>query len=284
MAKGKRENKGLDFSPQCFTVSFTVYPPTAMVRENALKLATDLATHQELTDIHMSDETWTFRRPQAKGHARGQIEVRLEDQDVTIEHVSPNGGLERFEILVEQAVESIGAVIKPQVIFGCEAVLEYTANIGSDTRKAILGSLDMLGEEDETGKLDVFGRPCHFVGLRLGFPPVKFVPKNEGSEEAKDETEEGSDTGELMEQLMDEEDDPEQPQTEAQQGIDWHATLTLQSLQDDPNGLSVEVNGRWIGAVPWKKVAKNIVLRLRTVDEFLKTKTRDFLQEFRSEE
>src|SRR5439155_18796720 len=130
---------------------------------------------QDLTDIHMTDESWVFSRPQAKGHARGHVEVRVEDQAVIIEQRYPSGGLERFEVLVEQAVEAIGSVTKSEVIFASLIELEYVVELGTDTRKAILGSLDMLGDEEEgeQGKLGVFKRPCHFVGLRLGFPAFK---------------------------------------------------------------------------------------------------------------
>src|ERR1700730_11008181 len=159
-----------------------MFPPIAMVRENALKLATSLAGHQDLTDIHMSDESWSFRRPQAKGHARGHVEVVIRDQSATIENRQPTGGLERFEILVEQVVESVGNVLRPQAVWGSEVTLEYVVKIGSDTRKLILGSLDMVGDEDEPGKLAVFDRPCHFVALRLGFPAFEYIPEDEDSE------------------------------------------------------------------------------------------------------
>src|SRR5260370_38926222 len=91
----KRKNKDLSFSPQCFTLKLEVFPQAAMAKEKALKLATNLAMHQELTDIHMGDEAWVFRRPQAKGHSRGHVEVKVEDQEITIEHQFPNAGLER---------------------------------------------------------------------------------------------------------------------------------------------------------------------------------------------
>jgi len=281
MGKEKRRRKP-EFSPQCFTVAFDVYPPIAMLRENALKLATDLAAHQDLSDIHMSDESWSFRRPQPKGHARGQIELTVEDQEIAIEHRTPNGGLERFEILVGQVAESVGAVLRPQGIWGTNVTLEYVANIGGDARKAILGSLDMLEDEDTPGKLDVFQRPCHFVGLRLGFPAFEYVPTEDppGEEDEPGET----NTGKLIDRLIENKGGSGEQQEDAPKNAEWHATLTLQSLQDDPKSLLVEVSGRWFGAVDWKNVSNTLATRLRTVDGFLRTKTSDFIQQFRSEE
>ncbi len=265
----------LKFSSQCFTLSFDVYPPITMVRENALKLAMDLAAHQELTDIHMSDESWTFRRPQAKGHSRGRVEVNVQEQEVTIEQRAPTGALERFELLVDQSLASFGAVFTPEAIWGSVISLEYLVDIGSDARQTILGNLDMLENEDEEGdggKLGVFQRPCHFVGLRLGFPAFEVEDEPKTGEPAKEEKKAASSEGEAVEK---------KPEIK---GIDWQATLTLQSLIDNPQALSVEVNGRWIGAVPWNEVNKQVSSRVRIVDEFLKTKTKEFLQQFRSEE
>ena len=65
MAK-KRSPKGFEFRPQRFSVSLVVYPSVAMIRQDALELAKNLGSHLELTDIHMTDETWEFRRPQAR--------------------------------------------------------------------------------------------------------------------------------------------------------------------------------------------------------------------------
>jgi hypothetical protein len=263
MARGKESNE-LAFTSQCFTLQFDVYPPITMVRENALKLATSLGSHQELTDIHMSDESWTFRRPQAKGHSRGQVEVSVEEQEVKIEQRTPAGALERFETLVEQTVSSVEAVFSPEAIWGSVISLEYLADFGSDAREAILGNLDMLEDENEgNGKLGVFGRPCHFVGLRLGFPAFEYK-EEEGDEEKKEEAKEKGKA--------------------KSRGIDWHATLTILSVPDNPKAVSVEVTGRWIGAVSWSEVSSLLNKRLTIVDDFLKTKTRDFLQKFRSEE
>jgi hypothetical protein len=289
---GKSRKKEMEFSPECFTVAADVFPPVAMGRENALRLATNLAAHQDLSDIHMSDESWVFRRPQAKGHARGHVEVTVSDQEITIEQRAPGGGLERFEILLEQAIDAIGAAIKPQAIWGSVVTLEYQVNIGSDTRKAILGSLGMLDEDDGPGKLGVFERPCHFVGLRLGFPAFRLIPEGKAGEKKSGGKESGGeedddddlDAGDLMEQIMEEGTGKEGQEKGPPPGAGWHATLTLQSLQDDPNSLSVEVSGRWIVAKPWKDVTQLLSGRLRMVDEFLKTKTKEFLQQFRSEE
>lgn len=267
----ERKSKTLDFLPQCYTLTLDVYPPVAMGKDNALKLATGLSNHLDLTDIHMADETWTFRRPQVKGHSRGHIEVKVEDQEITIEHQSPSGGLERFEVLVEKTVEAVGAATQTQIIFGTLVTLEYTVEIGGDARKAILGQLGMAGDSDETGKLDVFKRPCHYVGLRLGFPPFKV-------EDDMDESEGEGDEGSNEEGVGDESGE------HGTEGADWQVMVTFQSLQDDPEGLSVEVSGRWMGPLKWDDSQECLLHRIRTVDEFLKKRTTDFLQQFRSEE
>ncbi len=283
----KKKPTGFVFSPECFTLTLDVYPPIAIGRENALMLATDLAVHQDLTDIHMSDESWTFRRPQIKGQSRGHIQVAVESQEISIEHQSPVGGLERFEILVDQTVEAIGHVIKPQMVFGFLVVLEYSANIGQDARKAILGSLEMLGDDEDDGKLGAFERPCHFVGLRLGFPPFHYEPTKKDTVDDDDKPENPTKTpeaGEIIDKLIAEKGEDVDADDRPPKGSEWGAMITIQSLQDDPKGISVEVSGRWMGAIPWEECKKSLSLRLKTVDEFLKTKTTEFLQQFRSEE
>lgn len=273
MPPKKKGSDELKFSSQCFTLSFDVYPPITMVRENALKLATDLAAHQELTDIHMSDEAWSFRRPQAKGHSRGQVEVAVQEQEITIEQRSPTGTLERFELLLDQTLASIGAVFSPEAIWGSSISLEYMVDIGGDARETILGNLDMMGDEEDKGKLGVFERPCHFVGLRLGFPAFEYEEEDESQEAGESPTSEPA------------QDEPDKPvkadKSDRVKRADWHAMLTIQSLPDNPNILSVEVSGRWIGAAPWANIQHLMTSRLKCVDEFLKTKTKDFLQQFR---
>src|SRR5437867_3701996 len=139
MAKSKGGGKP-EFTAQRFALSLHLYPPVAMVRENALELARHLSAHHELTDIHMSDETWEFRRPQSKqGQPRGMIRVQVESQEVTIEHRFPVSGLERFEILTDQVTTAIESVINPDILFGTSVELEYVIDIGGDARKLLLG-------------------------------------------------------------------------------------------------------------------------------------------------
>lgn len=278
MAKKKGSGKHFEFTPQNFTVGFDVYPLIAMIRENALRLAQNLSAHHELTDIHMSDESWQFTRPQPRqGRAGGAIQVVVEDQEVKIAHRYPNGGLERFEILVEQVIEAVEKVAEPQILLGTTTSLEYLVDIDGDAREAIVGALRLPSDDDESDKLGVFNRPCQFVGLRLGFPPYRLA---EGTDEAEGERHE-----ELMERLVSAEEGSakQEPETNPE-GADWQATLTLQSLPEEPSKLSVEVEGRWMAPNQWKDVPKVIGNRLKTVDDFLRTTISEFLKHFRSDE
>jgi hypothetical protein len=251
-----------------------------MIRENALQLAQKLSAHHEWTDIHMSDEEWMFTRRQPRqGQPGGAIKVRVQEDEVQIEHHFPNGGLERFEILVDQVIEAVQQVVRPQILLGTATSLEYVVDIGGDSREAILGALQMPGENEESDKLEVFNRPCQFVGLRLGFPPYQIAPR-------ADEPDASGDAGEDRGGMLAQGGTNEPPETDVEngpQGADWQATLTLQSLPEEPTRLSVEVEGRWMAPSQWKDVPQVVGQRLRTVDEFLRTKISEFLKHFRSD-
>jgi hypothetical protein len=248
-----------------------------MIRENALELAQKLSAHHEWTDIHMSDESWEFTRRQPRqGQAGGAIKVTVGEQEVKIEHLYPNGGLERFEILVDQVIEAIEQVAEPQILLGTSASLEYVVDIGGDTREAILGALQLPGE-DESDKLGVFNRPCQFVGLRLGFPAYE-VHEDEAEDKAEEMT-----PDELTENTPKVGEKQSEKQESIGEGADWAATLTFQSLVDEPSKMSVEVGGRWMQPVHWNEVPKVIGSRLKIVDDFLKTKISEFLKNFRSD-
>lgn len=265
---GKREDK---FSPQRFTVRFDVYPRVAMIRESALELAQHLSAHHELTDIHMADESWEFTRPQPRqGQPGGAITVRVKEEEIEIEHLYPNAGLERFEILVDQVIVAIEEVAEPKILLGTSASLEYVVDIGGDARQAILGALQHK-DEDESDKLAVFNRPCQFVGLRLGFPAYR-TTEDEGAKEERpeDEPPDEPDVGSKPPPLG--------AADEEHEGADWSATLTLQSAPDEPSKLSVEVGCRWMQPIEWKDVPNVIRERLTIVDDFLKTKISEFLK------
>ncbi len=282
MAKSKGAAKSFEYTAEKFAVAIDIFPPVAMIRDNALQLAQALSQHHELTDIHMSDEKWEFRRPQAKqGQPRSAIEVTVENQEIRIEHQSPIGGLERFETLLNQVLDAIHTVIKPGVLLGTTVELEYLVDIGGDAREAILRSLGLIGEEEEeeADKLRVFDRPCHQVGLRLVFPP--FIVEEDEPE--KDDAEDDGPIEELPERGTAAQKGKSGEKAPELQGVNWQAILTLQSLQDEPSKFSVEVVGRWVDPVAWQpEIFKTIPQCVRGVDEFLKTKINDFLQHFRS--
>lgn len=278
MAKNKGSGQ-IEFTPQNFTVRFDLYPLVAMIRENALQLAQTLSAHHEWTDIHMSDEEWVFSRRQPRqGQPGGAIKVRVKDDEVHIEHYFPTGGLERFEILVDQVIEAVEQVVKPQILLGTTASLEYLVGIGGDAREGILGALTLAGEGEESDKLEVFDRPCQFVGLRLGFPPYQIeraTKQQDSGESAEDVAKQFADSGK--------EEAPKPDDPKERRGADWMATLTLQSLPDEPTRLSVEVNGRWMAPGQWEDVSQVVGMRLKTVDDFLRTKISEFLKHFRSD-
>lgn len=283
MAKARGANKQPDFLPQCFTVTCGVYPTIAMVKGDALLLAQKLSEHTELTDIHLADEQWEFRRPQPRqGNPRGQIQVKIREDEVTIEHQSPTGGLERFEGLIDNSLHAIESVVRPEALYGSGVELEYHVRIGGDARKVLMEKLRLRGEEEEADKLAVFRRPCHAVGLRLWFPPFRYPgkPSVEGERKVRQEDE---DPGEaLVEQLS---GNGNTGRREAQPaGADWAATLTVETLLDDPSALSVEVHGRWGRPQEWdSKVVGAVQKRVRAVDDFLRQQITEFLEHFRSE-
>lgn len=267
MAKNK-DSGNLEFTPEKFSVAFDLYPPVAMMRDNALRLAQDLSAHHAWTDIHLSDASWEFSRKQpGQGQPGGAIRVNVEGREVTIQHRFPSGGLERFETLVDQVLQAIERVAQPQMLLGTTASLQYVVDIGGDAREAILGGLRLPGARDESDKLEVFNRPCRFVGLRLGFPPDRVVSGGSAKAEGPHE--------QLAHQLTEGGEGPGGPP-----GVDWAATLTLQSLPDEPSKLSVEVDGRWLAPVPWKDVPQLLGARLKTVEEFLRTKVSEFPKYF----
>jgi hypothetical protein len=106
-----------EFVPRWFTVTLPVYPPVPMVQASALSLATALASKLNLTDIHMSDERWEYRRPHAtEGQPRGLIRVSVRENEIRIEHRFPATGLEQFERLVQQVTSSFAPPYAPHVV------------------------------------------------------------------------------------------------------------------------------------------------------------------------
>lgn len=268
-----RLDKPFEWVPQNYSVSIDLFPNIAMIRDNALKLATQLSDRNlELTDIHMSDEQWEFIRPQPKqGQTGARIRLSVQEQVVELEHTFPSAGLERFERLVDQVIESIEKVATPGVLLSSMVSLQYQVDMESDARKAVIGPLELVeGEED--GKLAVFGRPCSFFGLRLGFPPYLL-------EGTSNEAEEGAGEG----ALANVESGGIKSGVSEERGEEWQATLTLQSLTNSPNSLSVEVSGQWMHPIFWKGIQKVLNDRVQVVDRFLKTKTGGFLKHIRGE-
>jgi hypothetical protein len=80
------------FIPRSYNVKLVIFPPIAMVQQTALDLARELSEKQlSMTDIHMGQESWSFRRHQpSQGEPRGKIEVTVEQQEISINqsHIS----------------------------------------------------------------------------------------------------------------------------------------------------------------------------------------------------
>ncbi|MFL5240940.1 MAG: hypothetical protein ACJ8FY_02440 [Gemmataceae bacterium] len=286
MAKRKEEPKvEPDFTPRRYRVSFAVYPSVPMARESALEFAKTLGARHELTDIHMSDESWVFQQPQtSQAEPRGMIRVTVEEQEIKVEHHFPAGRLERFEKLVDDVVAATRVIVNPRILLSTEITLEYVTKMGGDARQAILDTLQLSEGDDDADKLAVFGRPCHVVGVRFMFPPyaIKKTKKAaESTEELMDklaEPDEGSETG------HEEEEDGDEDEESEGKGEDWQVTLTIESLVDDPHAISVEVTGRWLGGDPWQRISELVNKRLVLVERFLHTETVAFLKHFRSEQ
>jgi len=260
VASGREQPETLSLVPREFSVSLQVFPPIAMARKTALDLATSLSEHVELTDLHLGDEAWTFRRPQtSQVSPQGLISVTVEEYEIEIRHDFPTGQLEQFEHLTDLVINAVSKVIKPTHILRTGIELEYVTNFGGDAREALLGGLRLSGGEAD--KLAEFGRPCHLIGLRLMFPPFTVV-SDEDDEADADEHAENADES-----------------NKEKIGSDWHATVTIRSLADDPGGISVEVDGHW-GPITWKDGTKIVAERLNTVLEFLRERTIAFLKKF----
>ena len=100
--KGKDEADKFALAQRAFSITLTVFPPIAMARKTAIQLAEKLAEPLDLTDLHLGDEAWVFRRPQAsQGAPQGLISVSIDETELTISHDFPTGQLEQFERLAE---------------------------------------------------------------------------------------------------------------------------------------------------------------------------------------
>jgi hypothetical protein len=277
MARKKPEHEWT-YKPQQYDVGLVVYPPIAMIRESAIELARGLASHLELTDIHMSDEAWTFRKPQVRQEEpRGFLQVQVEESEIEIIQRFPPTGLERFETHITHVVNSVEPVFQPQLLLASYVSLEYVLDIGGDSRRALLEGLGLADPDDsQANKLDVFGRPCHIAALRLIFPPYETddedEEENEGTEvhdPDRQEGDEGRESGSTR-----------GPSDRAE----WQATLTIRSLMNDPNSVAVEVDGRWHSPVQWSEIHRTIAGRVKEVEDFLKTRTTEFLRHFRKDD
>jgi hypothetical protein len=266
--------KPLHFEARGFEMTVGFFPQIAMVRKNGLSLASNLAKYHELSDIHFSDERWEFKRPMAsEGEPRGLIRVSVEESQITIRHRFPTTGLERFERLCEQVLDSFESPLTPEFLFSTIARLEYVTTIGKDSRISLLDGLN-LGKEGEPGKVDAFGRPCSSVAVRLRFPPYEII---EDEAEATDAPTEQGPSDQALIPVSSEstsQDDTEEGSAE------WQAIVTVSSLSDDPEKVSVEVDARWVKPAPWEAGASLISERLRIAEQFLRTSVAKFLEHF----
>jgi|GEM_PF-4481568 len=282
-----------EFAPRNFTVTLPVYPPIPMIQSSALALATRLASKLSLTDIHMSDEVWEYKRPHAtEGQPRGMVTVQVREGEIKIEHAFPATGLEQFERLVRQVLSSFHKPFAPSVVFGVNIELDYVVELSGDARQSLLEGLRLFGGYEDVDKIDAFGRPCHLIGLRLGFPAYREV----ADEQADDDSgEDGEDDGAAdppatkEAESKDSGDSEEKPANQAESssdenglgGSDWHATVTMVTLEDDPSKISVEVAGLWPKPYPWKNVEDMVEERIEVASAFLRDRISGFLEHFR---
>lgn len=262
----------IEIVPRWFTVELPVFPPIPMVQRGALALASSLGAKLSLTDIHMSDETWEYRQPAAtERQPYGQIRVTVEESQIRIEHRYPATGLEQFERLIQTVVEALEpAKITPQMTF-INVELDYVVDLKQDSRLALLIGLNLLEEDEESqDRIDTFDRPCHSVGLRLGFPAYIMKPEEGAEDDDTKETPpaEGGDESAVPNHS----------------GADWQALVTLETLVDDPRKASVQITGQWVEPCQWDGIHEIIIQRLNVAEKFLRDKTLPFLGHFTAEE
>ena len=266
--------------PRWFTVQLTVYPPIPLISANALELAKNLATKLSLTDIHMSDELWEYTHPAAtEVQPYGRVRVTVEEDKIKIDHMFPATGLEHFERLIQTVIEAIEPTrVSPQFTI-TTVELDYVVDLKQDARQALLVGLGLLNEdEDEAHRIDCFGRPCHLVGLRLGFPPYRIKRKKAEPVEG-----EAGDEHNAEDKTRAESGESDSEENETEPGEDWMARLTVTTLEDDPAKASVEVFGQW-GPSPWTNIHETLIERLNIAERFLREKAVTFLGNFRAED
>jgi hypothetical protein len=285
----RKDMAGPVTTTRSFAIELSVFPAIPLLPAKALALAANLsAANVSLTDIHLSDESWDYRRPTAsEGQPYGQIKVTVQEDKIRIEHRFPATGLEFFERLVQAVTGALEkAEIAPQLaLVGVE--LDYIVDLKHDARFALLEGLGLHSQDDDQPpKIACFDRPCHLVGLRLGFPP--YIIKKEATKEPSAGDDAASDDEGAIEDQeesagQDADDDTETQVDSAaatELGESWTAIVTVTTLEDDPTKASIEVDGRWMAPVRWKKIDKEIVERLNTTEKFLKEKAAPFLGHF----
>jgi hypothetical protein len=118
-----------------------------------------------------------------------------------------------------------------------------------------------MREEEGRDKIDAFKRPCHLVGLRLGFPP--YTVEDDDSDTDKPEA-----------------SDQTAPDPPIDEGSDWQAIITLLTLDDDPTKLLVEITGTWQEPFQWSGIHDTIQARLNIASDFLRSRVSGFLGHF----
>jgi hypothetical protein len=267
-----------NFSPRWFTVKLTVYPPIPMVDETAYGLAARLGGPLSLTDIHIGDELWEYRRPhKTAGQPRGLIRLLVEENEIRIEHQFPATGLEQFERLAQTVLNSFEGddeqtSIRPLMTF-ISVELDYVVNLRQDSRDALLCGLSLkTNDEDEPNRIDSFERPCYLVGLRLGFPPFRQRAQTPEADEGELQPE---DAGAGVTHIAD-----PGASDELAVGADWEAQVTLLTLEDDPSKASIEIAGRWMRPVKWSEIKDEIANKLEVAEKFLRQHVVNFLDHF----
>jgi hypothetical protein len=298
-------NMHLDFVARSFSVTLPVQPNVPLVPAIGIALAKELSQKFPVPDIHISDERWEYKRPMvSEASPRGVVKIVVREDSIKIEHQHPATQLEPFENLVGQVLAAFASCFdqtyRPVFVGGLDVELAYVVDLSVDARKSMLEKLGLV--DDEGGKMTCFGRPCHSVGLRLGFPPYQLSDDDDDTDEesASDDepineqldeaTPDEVDTpltsdrtsGQLHESDPESEEDDVDNLTHAAFGGElWQANVSINTMDENPKKVVVRVSGTWPIPSLWKNIEPAVHHRLSIAVQFLKQKVSTFIEHFR---